>query len=99
VESPVPARAPRLQAVQAGSATSRRLRSEPNAYNRITVEAGEALIEARVWTGRAFLPAVSLTSDPNPPAASPTAERPPAPAREPPGGAAGWRSPSASGSP
>jgi len=37
---------------QAGSATSTRLRgTDPNAYNRITVENGRANVEVRVWTG------------------------------------------------
>ena len=44
-----------MTVVQAGSATSTRLRNaEPNAYNRITVEGAEARIEARLWTGGAF---------------------------------------------
>lgn len=45
----------RLLAVQAGSATSTRLRgNEPNAYNRICIEDGRASVTVRVWTGRAF---------------------------------------------
>jgi 3',5'-cyclic AMP phosphodiesterase CpdA len=56
VEKPPQAsRARRMTVVQAGSATSTRLRNaEPNAYNRITVENGEARIEARLWTGGCF---------------------------------------------
>lgn len=42
-----------LLAVQAGSATSTRLRgNEPNAYNRITVENGVATVQVRLWTGK-----------------------------------------------
>lgn len=41
-----------LLAVQAGSATSTRLRGgEPNAYNRIQIENGCAQVSVRVWTG------------------------------------------------
>jgi len=42
----------RLLAVQAGSATSTRLRgNEPNAYNRIRIEDGLATVTVRLWTG------------------------------------------------
>jgi 3',5'-cyclic AMP phosphodiesterase CpdA len=45
------AAAPPLLVVQASTATSTRLRGEPNAYNRITVEDGAARVEQRIWTG------------------------------------------------
>jgi 3',5'-cyclic AMP phosphodiesterase CpdA len=44
----------RLLVVQAATATSTRLRGEPNAYNRITVEGGVARVEPRVWTGEGW---------------------------------------------
>lgn len=45
----------RLLAVQAGSATSTRLRgNEPNAYNRIRIEDGRATVTVRVWTGKGW---------------------------------------------
>ena len=45
----------RILAVQAGSATSTRLRgNEPNAYNRIRIEDGAATVRVRVWTGSAW---------------------------------------------
>lgn len=54
-KAPQESKARRMTVVQAGSATSTRLRNEePNAYNRITVEGAEARIEARLWTGKAF---------------------------------------------
>ena len=36
--------------LQGGSATSTRLRGEPNAFNWITIEPGKAVIEGMVWT-------------------------------------------------
>lgn len=44
----------RLLVVQAATATSIRLRGEPNAYNRITVEDGMARVEPRIWTGQGW---------------------------------------------
>jgi 3',5'-cyclic AMP phosphodiesterase CpdA len=48
-----------LLVVQAASATSTRLRGEPNAYNRIKIEDGQARLEPRIWDGMAFVPATS----------------------------------------
>lgn len=46
----------RLMAVQAGSATSTRLRgNKPNAYNCITVADGCAPVTVRVWEGDAWV--------------------------------------------
>jgi 3',5'-cyclic AMP phosphodiesterase CpdA len=48
----------RLLVVQAGSATSTRLRgNEPNAYNHIVVDGGRATVEVRLWTGAGWRPA------------------------------------------
>ncbi len=42
--------------VQASTATSSRLRGEPNAYNRITIEAdGEPTVKVRIWDGRTWI--------------------------------------------
>lgn len=44
-----------LLAVQAGSATSTRLRGdEPNAYNLITIRERQASVAVRVWTGKGW---------------------------------------------
>jgi 3',5'-cyclic AMP phosphodiesterase CpdA len=46
--------------LQGGSATSTRLRGEPNAYNRVTVlEDGSVQIEGRIWTGAFWTPALT----------------------------------------
>jgi hypothetical protein len=46
--------------LQGGSATSTRLRGEPNAYNRVTVLAdGSVQIEGRIWTGASWTPALT----------------------------------------
>lgn len=42
--------------VQAGTAISRRIRSEPNAYNLITLEANRISVSVRVWQGDDFEP-------------------------------------------
>jgi 3',5'-cyclic AMP phosphodiesterase CpdA len=48
---------PDLLVVQAGSAISTRLRGDPNAYNRILIENGQATIEPRRWNGTHWVPA------------------------------------------
>ncbi len=40
-----------LLVVQAATATSTRLRGEPNAYNRITIENGRGIVQVRSWNG------------------------------------------------
>jgi 3',5'-cyclic AMP phosphodiesterase CpdA len=58
-----------LLLVQAGSATSTRLRGEPNAYNRIVVEGGQARIEPRLWSGSGWITASQAPPEvKNPPA-------------------------------
>jgi len=49
----------RLLVVQAASATSTRLRDEPNAYNRIIIADGRATIEPHIWNGRGWEAAAS----------------------------------------
>jgi 3',5'-cyclic AMP phosphodiesterase CpdA len=49
-----------LLVVQAASATSTRLRGEPNAYNWITISHGRAMVEPRVWDGAQWTLARSL---------------------------------------
>ncbi len=68
----------RLLAVQAGSATSTRLRgNEPNAYNRIRIEGGRAIVTVRLWTGSGWAdadeaPQSSSGASPPNPLASPS---------------------------
>jgi 3',5'-cyclic AMP phosphodiesterase CpdA len=46
----------RLLIVQAGSATSTRLRGgDPNAYNRIVIDGGSATVEPRLWSGSSWI--------------------------------------------
>jgi hypothetical protein len=40
--------------VQAGTAISRRVRSEPNAYNLITLDVNRISVSVRVWRGKNF---------------------------------------------
>lgn len=51
--------------VQGSTATSTRLRGEPNAYNRITIEPGrEIAIEVRVWQDRGWHLKLAKQADP-----------------------------------
>jgi 3',5'-cyclic AMP phosphodiesterase CpdA len=43
-----------LISIQAGTATSTRLRGEPNAYNRITIERDHVHVSVRAWTGSGY---------------------------------------------
>jgi 3',5'-cyclic AMP phosphodiesterase CpdA len=43
-----------LLVVQAATATSTRLRGEPNAYNRIRIKNGSAVVEVRTWSGHGW---------------------------------------------
>lgn len=56
-KSPERVRTSDLLIVQAASATSTRLRGEPNAYNRIKIEDGRARLEPRLWDGTRFVSA------------------------------------------
>ena len=45
--------------IQAGTATSTRLRGEPNAYNRITIERDHVHVSVRAWNRDGFAPALA----------------------------------------
>ncbi len=49
--------------LQGATATSVRLRGEPNAYNRITIGGGEITVETRVWDGRAWTSCAAPVAD------------------------------------
>jgi len=44
-----------ILAIQAGTATSTRLRGEPNAYNWLTIERNRVTVVVRTWNGNAFV--------------------------------------------
>lgn len=52
-----------LVVVQTASATSTRLRDEPNAYQSICIEDGRAVIRARVWDGTRFSEIMEVDAD------------------------------------
>ncbi|WP_181700188.1 metallophosphoesterase family protein [Chthonobacter albigriseus] len=54
---------PPLVVVQTASATSTRLRDEPNAYQRICIENGKAVISSRVWDGQSFVEMMEVNAD------------------------------------
>jgi hypothetical protein len=45
--------------VHAATATSTRLRNEPNAYNLVTIEAGRIAVEVHAWDGCQLFAAVA----------------------------------------
>ena len=54
VRSFFPAAGRSILSIQAGTATSTRLRGEANAYNWITIDADEVSVSVRTWNGDAF---------------------------------------------
>jgi hypothetical protein len=51
--------------VQAASATSTRLRGEPNAYNWITIAEGRVTVEVRAWDGERLFAVTSPARRPD----------------------------------
>jgi hypothetical protein len=56
--------------VQAATATSTRLRNEPNAYNLITIRDGTIKVEVHAWDGRQLFAAVQPMDVAVPPSSS-----------------------------